>query len=200
MKRNGLILASKSEVRRRLLENAGVPFTWRDSAIDEDRIKRQGLSDGLNTQNIALALAEAKAAAVLTNEPSALVLGCDQILALDGKLYDKPRDLDEARTHLKSFRNRTHHLVTAAVLLSGDRPPWRRVEVVTMSVRPLSDAFIDDYLASEGNAVLSSVGAYRLESMGAQLFERIDGDFFTVLGLPLLPLLEELRNRGMLPL
>ncbi len=195
-----LILASKSRARRTVLENAGVIFEWRDAGVDEEIIKTQAVRSAMPPEDLARALAEAKAGAVAEQEkPDALVIGCDQVLALDGHLFDKPATLDDARAHLRAFSGRAHRLISAVCLAQSNGVVWSHVAVAEMHVRDLSDDFIDGYLADEGEQILTSVGAYLLERRGVQLFEKIDGDYFTVLGLPLLPLLEELRKRGILP-
>jgi len=191
-----LVLASKSISRRQILENAGVLFDWVNADIDEDAIKQQGLVDQLSPDDIALQLAHAKAERVFNENPDALVLGCDQILVCDGTIYDKPANMAEAKTHLMCFRGRSHTLISAMTLLQLNAEPWRLIDSATLTVRDMSDDFIDEYLQSEGDSVLSSVGAYRLESRGIQLFDDIVGNYFTILGLPLLPLLSELRRRG----
>lgn len=193
-----LVLASKSISRRQILENAGVPFDWIDANIDEDEIKQQGLGDHLSPDDIALKLAHAKAERIFDENPDALVLGCDQILVCDGDIYDKPIDTNQAREHLIRFRGRTHHLISAMTLLKSDAESWRFCDHATLTVRDISDPFLDEYLKSEGDSILSSVGAYRLEGRGIQLFDDIVGNYFTILGLPLLPLLSELRRRGVL--
>jgi len=197
--RPSLILASKSPARRRVLENADVEFEHCDAGVDEDAIKAKHIGQNLDPQDLALTLAQAKACAVANNETDdALVIGCDQLLVQDGCLFDKPRSMAEARTHLKTFSGNKHQLISAICLARTGKVIWSHVAVADMHVRSLSDAFIDTYLDREGERILSSVGAYLLEGAGAQLFARIDGDYFTVLGLPLLPLLEELRKRGIL--
>lgn len=193
-----LVLASKSISRRHILEHAGVLFDWVDADIDEDEIKQQGLANQLSTDDIALKLAHAKAERIFDKNQDALVLGCDQILVCDGDIYDKPVDMNQAREHLIRFRGRTHHLISAMTLLQSDAEPWRCCDHATLTVRDISDAFLDEYLKSEGDSILSSVGAYRLEGRGIQLFDDIVGNYFTILGLPLLPLLSELRRRGVL--
>ncbi|MBO6518811.1 MAG: septum formation protein Maf [Rhodospirillales bacterium] len=195
-----VVLASKSPARRAVLTNAGIPFSWRDARIDEDRIKAKPRGPGWAAGDLALELAVSKAKTVSNQgSPDDLVVGCDQLLSLDGELFDKPENLTAARGHLKKFSGRTHQLISAVCLVQANETVWSHVATAQMHVRDLSDRFIDTYLENEGERVLSSVGAYLLESTGAQLFERIDGDYFTVLGLPLLPLLEELRKRGILP-
>ncbi|MBO6947762.1 MAG: Maf family protein [Rhodospirillales bacterium] len=181
-----------------VLENAGVRFDWCDAGVDEDKIKRESLDDGASPEELALRLSVAKASAVKT-DPEDLVIGCDQVLALGDRLFDKPADMTEAHDHLTAFSGRTHQLISAVCLKTSANVVWSHVSVADMHVRELSDEFIENYLTDEGERVLTSVGAYLLEGRGAQLFENIDGDYFTVLGLPLLPLLEELRKRGILP-
>lgn len=194
-----LILASKSLSRRQVLENAGVPFSWCDAGIDENALKLSWSKTGDDPASLALSLAKAKAGAVsVISENPPLVIGCDQILVQEDKLYDKPETLAEARAHLKSFSGRIHQLIAAVCMMQSGKVVWSHVDRADMYVRKLSDSFIDAYLESEGERILSSVGAYLLEGAGVQLFERIRGDYFTVLGLPLLPLLEELRKRGIL--
>lgn len=188
------ILASASAVRKRLLDAAGVRVDRIASAVDEESLKA-GLK-ALDHDVLALALAEAKAAAVSAAHPGRLVLGADQLLVLGDRRFDKPRDREEAAAHLAAFSGRTHELVTAAVAMKDGVVRWRRTDRARLTVRPLSRAAIDAYLEIVGPAALESVGAYQLEGPGAQLFERVDGDFFTVLGLPLLPLLEFLRSEG----
>ena len=188
------ILASASAVRKRLLDAAGVRVDRIASAVDEESLKA-GL-EALDHDALALALAEAKAAAVSAAHPGRLVLGADQLLVLGDRRFDKPRDREEAAAHLAAFSGRVHELVTAAIAMRDGAVQWRRTERARLTVRPLSRAAIDAYLEIVGPAALESVGAYQLEGPGAQLFERVDGDFFTVLGLPLLPLLEFLRSEG----
>ena len=194
-----LILASKSTARRALLENAGIPFRWMDAAVDEGTLKRDAASASVGVEETALTLAETKALTVSETEPDALVLGCDQVLALDDRLFDKPTTMADARNHLLTLRGRSHRLISAAVLVREGTVVWRLTDIATLTMRDVSDTYIERYLENEGDAVLSSVGAYRLESLGVQLFRSIEGSYFTILGLPLLPLLEELRNRGIVP-
>lgn len=193
-----LILASKSTARRQILEGAGISFQWMDANIDEDGLKQQAIKSGSGPKSLALELARAKAHQVAKNYPDAYVIGCDQLLSLGGKNFDKPRDISEAMAHIQAFRGRTHTLTAGVVIMKSADVIWSHVAEANMKMRDISDAFITHYLDSEGDRVLSSVGAYRLEGMGAQLFADISGDYFTVLGLPLLPLLEELRNQGIL--
>lgn len=191
-----LILASKSAARRAMLENAGVSFTVRVAGVDEDAIKAS--SGDLDPAALAVRLAEAKALAVSRDDEDAWVLGSDQTLAFDRGLVSKARSLDEARGRLKAMRGRSHQLHSGAALATKGQIVWSGVDTVQMRMRDFSDAFLDAYLAAEGEALLSCVGSYRLEGLGAQLFEAVDGDYFTVLGLPLWPVLAELRRAGVL--
>lgn len=193
-----LIVASKSPARRALLESAGVPIDCYDAGVDETALKLDAHAKGLSPEDTATSLAEAKARVLSARFPDALVLGCDQILALGNVLYDKPATLKEAGDHLRAFRGRSHRLISAAVLVLGGETVWDHLDAATLHVRDLSDTFIDDYLQREGPRLLTSVGAYRLEGPGVQLFQSIDGNYFTILGLPLVALLEELRKRGIL--
>ena len=191
-----LILASRSAARRAMLENAGVAYEARVAGVDEDAVK--AASADLDAAALAVRLAEAKALAVSRDEAEAWVLGSDQTLAFDGGLVSKAADLQAARERLKAMRGRVHHLHSGAALARGGAIVWSGVDTVRMRMRDFSDAFLDDYLAAEGEALLSCVGAYRLEGLGSQLFEAVEGDYFTVLGLPLWPVLAELRRAGVL--
>ncbi|WP_292119640.1 nucleoside triphosphate pyrophosphatase [Brevundimonas sp.] len=191
-----LILASKSAARRAMLENAGVPFEVRVAGVDEDAIK--AVSADLDPAALAIRLAEAKALAVSRDVETAWVLGSDQTLAFDDGLVSKVTSLEAARERLKSMRGRTHYLHSGAALAVKSEIVWSGVDTVEMRMRDFSDAFLDAYLAAEGEALLSCVGSYRLEGMGSQLFSAVDGDYFTVLGLPLWPVLAELRRAGVL--
>ena len=193
-----LILASQSASRRAMLEAAGVPFSAMSAAVDEEAAKA-GLRD-LNARDLADALAELKALRVSGREPEALVLGSDSVVALeDGTLLDKPETRDQAADHLRLLSGKRHELVSAAVIAEGCKPIWRVVDRAKMYVRPLSESFIQSYLDAEWPAISGCVGCYRIEGQGAQLFARIDGSQFTVLGLPLLPVLDYLRVRGVMP-
>ncbi len=191
-----LILASKSAARRTMLENAGVAFDIRIADVDEEAIK--AVSTDLDPAALAVRLAEAKALAVSRDDSTAWVLGADQTLAFAGGLVSKAQSLEAARARLESMRGRTHHLHSGAALAVKGEIVWSGVDTVEMRMRDFSDAFLDAYLAAEGEALLACVGSYLLEGLGAQLFEAVDGDYFTVLGLPLWPVLTELRRVGVL--
>lgn len=189
-----LVLASGSAVRAMLLRNAGLDFAVRPSRVDEDAVKHRFRAEGRSAAELALALGEAKALDQAQGDD--LVLGCDQVLECEGELFDKPADLAGARRHLQRLRARPHRLVGGIALVRGADVLWRYVESAELVMRDFSDAFLDDYIAKVGQPLCSSVGAYQLEGMGLQLFDRIDGDYFTILGLPLLPLLAQLRQLG----
>lgn len=191
-----LILASASEVRARVLNGAGVDFDIRPAHVDEDAVKDSLLAAKAPLRDVADALAELKALRVSASRPAALVLGADQVLAFEGELVNKCASLDEARTLLRRLRGRSHQLISALVLAKAGGAIWRTAETATLKMRDFSDRFLDDYLAAEGEELLKGVGCYRLESRGAQLFERVEGDYFTVLGLPLQSLLAVLRQHG----
>ena len=191
-----LILASKSAARREMLTGAGVPFVVRVADVDEDAVK--ATFNAADAAGLAEELARVKALAVSRLEPDAWVLGADQTLAFDGGLVSKARDLDETQARLSAMRGRTHHLHSGAALAKGGEVVWSGVDTAGMQVRDFSDGFLDAYLAAEGEGLLACVGSYRLEGMGAQLFERIEGDYFTVLGLPLWAVLDQLRRHGVI--
>lgn len=193
---NRLILASGSAARRAMLAQAGVDFSVRTADVDEDAVK--AIHAHLDAAGLAAELARAKALAVSRLDAEAWVLGGDQTLAFDGDLISKAKSLEAARERLSAMRGRTHHLHSGAALARNGSIVWSGVDSVAMRMRDFSDAFLDAYLAAEGDALLSCVGSYRLEGMGSQLFEAVEGDFFTVLGLPLWPVLAELRRAGVL--
>lgn len=189
-----LILASSSAIRRQLLANAGLTFSVEAAAADEaTEMARLGV---VMPEALAEYLAEWKALDVSARNPAALVVGCDQVLALDGKSYTKAADLAIARQALMELRGKTHFLHSAVTLVKDGAVLWRYLDSARLTMRDFSSGFVDGYLARTGNAVLKSVGSYQLEGVGVQLFERIEGDYFTILGLPLLPLLAELRRHG----
>lgn len=192
-----VVLASASSARAAILRHAGVEIEVVAPGVDEAALKAGLLAEGASPRDVADALAEAKAVKV-SRKRCGLVIGADSTLDLDGRLYDKPADLAEAREHLKAFRARTHQLHSAAVIAEDGAPLWRVVSSSTLTMRNVSDAFLDRYIEAEGDALLQCVGCYRLEGLGAQLFSKIDGDYFAILGLPLLPLLDFLRLRGAL--
>ena len=191
-----LVLASASSSRARLLQHAGVPFEVHPARVDEDSVKESMLADGAQGRAIADALAELKACQVSNARPDALVLGADQVLVCDGELFSKAETIDDAAAQLRSLRGKPHLLLTAAVLAKDGTAIWRHVDISTLWMREFSDAFLEAYLAAEGDGLLGSVGCYRLEATGVQLFERIEGDYFSILGLPLVPLLAALRQHG----
>jgi septum formation protein len=190
-----LVLASASAARAAILENAGFEVTRVPAALDEAEVKEAFRREGADAASCAVALATAKAERISRRRPGALVVGADQMLLCGDVWFDKPPDLDHARAQLRALRGRTHELVTAVVVFRDGTELWHHVARARLTMRPFSDAFLDEYLGAAGESVLRSVGAYQLEGLGAHLFSRIDGDYFTVLGLPLLPLLEFLRAR-----
>jgi septum formation protein len=195
---SGIVLASKSAARRAVLDGAGVAYEAITAGVDEDAVKAAMLAEGANAREIADALAELKAIKVSRSHPG-FVVGADQTLELEGELYDKAETVADARARLQVLRGKPHKLHSAVVVAKDGAPIWREVATATLTMRDFSDAFLDDYLAEEGEAALGSVGCYRLEGRGVQLFSRIDGDYFTILGLPLMGLLDLLRRHGELP-
>ena len=190
-----VILASKSAARRAVLEGAGVPYQSVVAGVDEDAVKASLLAEGAGPRDVADALAELKAIRVSRGRVE-FVIGADQTLDLDGQLYDKAETVEAARERLKVLRGKTHKLHSAVVVAKEGAPIWREVATASLTMRDFSDAFLEEYLASEGEAALGSVGCYRLEGPGAQLFSKIEGDYFAILGLPLLGLLDLLRRHG----
>jgi len=192
-----IVLASQSASRKAMLAAAGVDFTAEAAGVDEESVKAAMIGEGTDGRRLADALAELKAVKVSRRHPTALVLGCDSTVAAeDGSLIDKAESRAESRAQLQALRGTTHKLTSAAVVALGGEPIWRHVDTAKLTMRPFSDAFLDSYLDAEWPAIGGCVGGYRLEGLGAQLFSRIDGDHFTILGLPLLPLLDWLRVRG----
>jgi septum formation protein len=194
-----VILASASTARTALLRAAGVEFAIEPAAIDEAPLKREVRALGDSAIACAVALATEKARHVSNRAPEALVIGADQILERGTEWFDKPVDLGEARAQLRALRGRTHRLATAVCVVLDGVPLWRATGKPELTMRRFTEAFLEAYIAEEGEALLGSVGAYRLEGRGVQLFSRITGDHFAVLGLPLLELLGFLRERGAIP-
>ena len=191
-----LILASTSEARVRLLREAGVTFQAIPPGVDEGPVKGALVSEGASPREVADALAELKAIKLSARNPGALVLGSDQTLDLEGALIDKAADLAEAREKLLALRARSHRLHTAAVIARDGEPIWRAVESARLHVRAFSTVFLDAYLEAEASSVLGCAGGYRLEGVGVQLFDRVEGDAFVIQGLPLLQVLAFLRLHG----
>jgi septum formation protein len=194
-----LVLASQSASRRAMLDAAGVPHEAVAAQVDEASAKQSLIADQVAPRDLADALAELKALKVSGLAPQALVLGCDSVVALDdGSLLDKPVSRDDAADHLRRMSGRHHDLYSAAVIAEGGRPVWRHVDRARMHVRTLSETFIQAYLDGEWPAIAGCVGCYRMEGPGVQLFARTEGSHFTILGMPLLPLLDYLRVRGVM--
>jgi len=193
-----IILASGSAIRRKLMEDAGINFKVLTKQVDEAAIKDAMLAEGSRLQDIADALAEAKSLRVSRMEPG-FVIGADQIMVMDNQLFDKPKDMEEARERLKLMRGKPHYLIGAVVISENGQPVWRHLAKTKLTMREFSDEFLENYLEAEGDLVTKSVGAYRFEGLGAQLFSHVEGDFFSILGLSLLPVMDYLRTRGALP-
>src|SRR5262245_3170144 len=191
-----IILASASPFRRKLLENAGIDFVAIAASIDERAVEAPLEGSGASPEDVGLVLAEAKALNVSSNNSDAIVIGSDQTLSLDDTIFHKPVDMEGARRHLLKLSGETHHLNSAVVLARNGETLWRHVSVARLTMRTLEPAFIGRYLARVGDKALSSVGGYQIEGEGIQLFEEIEGDYFTIVGLPLLPLLAALREQG----
>ncbi|WP_173934392.1 Maf-like protein [Chelativorans sp. Marseille-P2723] len=195
-KKEPLILASTSPFRRQLLENAGLKVKAVAPQLDERALEAPLEGSGASAEDVALILAEAKALDVSERNPLGWVIGGDQTLSLGDRLYHKPADMEGARRHLLTLSGKTHQLNSAVVLARAGDVVWRHVSVANMTMRKLDPAFIGRHLSNVGEKALSSVGAYQVEGEGIQLFDRIEGDYFTIVGLPLLPLLSKLREVG----
>lgn len=191
-----VVLASASAARAGMLTRGGVPFVKDASSVDEDEIKRAMRAEGASADDLAVALAEMKARQVGRRHPGAFVIGSDQVLVCEDRWYDKPPDRQTARDQLLSLRGKTHMLISAVMVMRDGERLWHHIGRARLTVRPFGEEFLESYLDAAGDAILSSVGAYQLEGLGAQLFSRVEGDYFTILGMPLLPLLDFLRNHG----
>lgn len=181
-----------------MLVAAGVPHEVMAAMADEASAKAELRADGLAPRDLADALAERKAVALSLRWPHAIVLGCDQVASIGNDIFDKPESREAAAAQLRALRGDTHHQHSAAVICEAGRPVWRHVDSATLTMRDFSDAFVNSYLDAEWLAIAGCAGGYRLEGLGAQLFARIEGSHFTILGLPLLPLLDYLRTRGVI--
>lgn len=194
-----LVLASQSASRRAMLDAAGVPYEAHAAQVDEDAAKASLLAAKVAPRDLADALAELKALKLSSLDPTALVLGCDSVVALkDGRLLDKPVSREQAAEHLRAMSNGTHDLFSAAVIAEGGRPVWRHVDRARLNVRPLTEEFIQAYLDQEWPAISGCVGCFRIEGIGVQLFGALQGSHFTILGMPLINILDYLRVRGVL--
>ncbi|MEP2703608.1 MAG: Maf-like protein [Roseibium sp.] len=193
-----LVLASGSRIRAELLKNAGLEIDVDPASVDERAVEEPLLEAGFSPEDIASVLAEAKANDVSERRPDDLVIGADQILAFEGERRTKPDDMEAARRQLLQFSGKTHELLSAVVISRNGEAIWRHVSTARLTMRDLSPEYVGHYLAAAGEDVLSSVGAYQLENIGIQLFEKIEGDYFTILGLPMLPLLGQLRALGVI--
>ena len=193
-----LVLASGSEIRAEMLRAAGLSPRIESPRVDEEAIRAALLEETASPRDIADALAEAKARKVAGRFPAAWVLGCDQVLEFEGELLNKPQTPEEARSQLTKLRGKTHRLLSASVLYEKGEPTWRHVGVARLSMRQFSDEYRDDYVSRNWPGLSETVGAYKLEQEGVRLFSRIDGNHFTILGLPLIELLNHLSLRGVI--
>lgn len=193
-----IILASKSEHRKLLMQNAGLSFDTASADIDERIIESAVQKTGVTPQELALILANAKALDISQKNTNQYVIGSDQTLSFEDEVLHKAADMEEARRRLLQLSGKTHQLNSAVVIVKGGQTLWQHVSTAELTMRDLSPEYIGRHLAQAGNDILTSVGAYQLEKEGVQLFEKIEGDFFTIIGLPMLPLLQELRNLGVI--
>ena len=191
-----IILASSSDIRAQLLRNAGIRFEVEKPRLDEEAIKAALLAEDVGPRDLADALAEGKAVKVSGKRPGALVLGCDQVLEHEGEVLSKPESPEAARDQIGRLRGGRHRLLSAAVIAENGKPIWRHVGVVRLQMRQVSDAYLDDYITRNWDSIRWAVGSYKLEEEGVRLFSRIEGDYFNVLGLPLLELIAYLVETG----
>ena len=193
-----IILASKSKIRADILKNAGINFIIDSSTVDEDSIKDSLLSEGSDTISISQALADLKAQNRSIHWPNHLIIGADQILEFDGKIYSKPIDIDDVKIRLNILSGKKHKLYTAVSIVLDQKVIWKNTSISILTMRNLTENFINKYLETVGDDAINCVGGYQIEGMGIQLFEKIEGDFFSILGLPILPILRYLRDRKMI--
>lgn len=194
-----LILASASKIRSELLRNAGLDVESLAARIDEEALRAALEAEGASPRDQADALAELKAEKIARRFPDAVVIGCDQVLDFKGRVFGKPASIDAARAQLEELRGQTHKLLSAVVLYEKGRPVWRHMGEVRLTMREFSPSYLEDYITRQGPVLLETVGGYQLEAEGVRLFSDVHGDYFTVLGLPLMPLLGYLAQRGMIP-
>ena len=194
----GIILASKSPIRSLLLEKTGIEFSTVDPAIDEKEVKLSYISNNYPTRDIADVLADMKARKISNRFPDSIVIGCDQILDFNSKILSKAKDQDELIHQLKQLQGNKHKLHSACVVYNAQKPEWRFIGSVSMTMRNLSDRYISKYVQDNWDDIKHSVGGYQMESSGISLFSKIDGDYFSVLGLPIIQLIDHLLNRGVI--